>query len=175
MNQVARSSGFTLIEILLVLTIVGLFSGAVLLSVPNNHARALQNEVQEFQSLLVQTSIAAVRNSEHYGIGLMPGRWQLYQFDEPNAARGRWVPVAWEDLGIVHASYNWADSTHAELDLGQTNLPRSRSRQSTAQPELIVYANGETTDFSLQLVSTQDKGLSYRLQSDGLNFSMLEE
>ncbi len=169
-----HSSGFTLIELLLVLTIVGLFSGMVLLTAPLNSARALESEARNFQSLLAQMSAAAVRNSEQYGVRLGPGQWRLVQLNESETGLDGWSPIAWQDLGIVHSNYMWNESTRYEFN--QRAGKRLAGRMPvTSNPDLIAYANGETSAFLLTLSSKQHKGPEFHLQSDGLNLEWLEE
>lgn len=171
MSHATHSSGFTLIEVLLVLSILGLLSGMIMLKAPHNQARALESEVLGFQSLLEQTSAYAVRNSEHYGIALGAGDWQLLHFDSQQSRANAWVRIAWEDINSQHPSHRWSANTQARLSQ-DVAMRRSSSRQGIAKPDVIAYANGELSSFAIEVTAEQDRTLRYKLQSDGLNLSV---
>lgn len=170
------ASGFTLIEVLLVLSILGLLSGMLMLTPPHSQARSLESELRGFKSLLEQTRGFAVRNSEHYGIAVAAGEWQLLKFDPREARRNAWVPIAWEDISSAHPRHRWSVDTQATIS-ENTDAPRrdyaGQGRQGVAQPDLIAYANGELSSFVIEVSASQDKMLRYKLQSDGLNLSVV--
>ncbi|MFK7731890.1 MAG: type II secretion system protein [Pseudomonadales bacterium] len=173
MTLPSRSSGFTLIEILLVMTILGVLSGMLMLTAPHNQARSLESEVRAFQSLLEQTSAAAVRNSEHYGIILGSGDWQLMQFDSRHSRRNGWLPIAWENIGSIHPHYAWSADSQARL-IEVADISRRNTRgQGVVKPDVIVYANGELSSFTIEISAMQDRALRYQLQSDGLNIHLV--
>ncbi len=172
MSLPTRSSGFTLIEILLVLSILGLLSGMLLLTAPPSQSRSLEAELRGFQSLLQTTSSAAVRNSEHYGVSLTGNEWQLLKLDSLQSGRNIWKRIAWDEIDSVHPAHRWAADT--QVSMLQENIKRQRqtARQGIARPDLIAYANGEMSSFTMEISALEDKTLRYKLQSDGLNLNL---
>lgn len=172
MSQPIRSSGFTLIEVLLVLTILGVFSGMLVLTAPHNLARSLEADVRGFQSLLQQTSATAVRNSEHYGISLAGAEWQLLKYDSEQSGRSTWLRISWDDIGSVHPVHRWSVDTQANISQANNKRQRDTYRQGRVRPDLIAYANGEMSSFMIDISARQDKKLRFKLHSDGLNLKL---
>ncbi len=170
-----RHQGFTLIEILLVLTILGLLSGMLMLSAPHNAARTLESEIRGLQSLLEHTSAAAMRNSEHYGIVLTADEWHLLQFDSLDSRKNGWRRLSWADIGSARSRYAWSDDTQASVS---TPGSKRRSGSRTAgivKPDLIAYANGELSSFTIDVSAKQDSTVQHKLQSDGLNLRLVKD
>ncbi|MEM8498356.1 MAG: type II secretion system protein [Pseudomonadota bacterium] len=175
MSLPTRYSGFTLIEILLVLTILGVFSGMLMLTAPNNHARLLEADVKGFQSILVQTRAAATRNSEHYGISLSGDEWQLLRYGAAQSGRNTWMSVAWDDIGSTHDSHRWSVDTLASISQEKSSRTRSTANLGILRPDVLVYANGEMNTFTMDISAKNDKTMRYRFQSDGLNLNRMKD
>ena len=61
--QVCSQNGFSLIELVIVLLIIGFFSGMVLINVGSNFNRELRSEAERFQQIIIAGSDEAVFSS----------------------------------------------------------------------------------------------------------------
>ena len=91
-----RSNGFTLIEILVVIVVIGIISTIVLLGLDNfREDRELQTEAKRIASLIELTSDEATFQGRNFGLRLMQNG---YQFFEHDPLTGIWREVFLDDL-----------------------------------------------------------------------------
>lgn len=143
--------GFTLIEILVVLTIVGVMVGGALLSlgvvgVDRRHVE----DAERLQALLGYLRDRAELEGRGYGVELDRDGYRVWRF-EPR--QRTWIPASETTM----QPRRWRSEIPIELRLDgrlvQLDGPRASSkdaRQRTAQPQLGVDALGEFTVFSVR-------------------------
>lgn len=158
-KKIKPEQGFTLIEVMLVVLIAGVFAAMVSLSVGGSETRRV---MQEREQLI--DSIAVIRlESQDQGrmLGLLaldqtatdPARYVVMQFDpnDPNKEK-RWKPA--EDFK-VHALPTGVILTVTPLQDNTRQTPSARMNDMTASvlsPKLIWFGNGEATAVRLQLL-----------------------
>jgi general secretion pathway protein H len=99
-NVSTKSNGFTLIEILVVLVLLGLISSIALTTVGGgNQYREMQNEVRRLQAVLLMASDEAVFSNEEIGVMIESDYYAFLSFNEQEGS--------WED------SQNYSLRTHA--------------------------------------------------------------
>ncbi len=155
----SRQSGFTLIEIMLVVLIAGIFAAMIGLSVGGSDLRRIMQEREELIG-----SIAEIRlESQDQGrmLGLVsfyqnatdPARYVVVEHD-PNAEDKdkQWIPA--KDFK-VHPLPQDVDLTVTPLqsnDKPQTSTLFKKMTSSEFSPKLIWFGNGEATAARLQLL-----------------------
>jgi general secretion pathway protein H len=151
-NDAPRSSrayakGFTLIEILVVVTIIAIVTGGALLSFGLIGATGgAARDVERLQSLLVDARDRAELENRDYGVRLLPDGYEFLAFD---SGVGRWLSV---DDRLFRAA-RWSVPVDLELDIEgrRVVLPRESSEGSGPVPDFGVDATGEFTPFELRL------------------------
>lgn len=153
-----KQQGFTLIEVMLVVLIAGVFAAMVSLSIGGSGTRKV---LQEREQLV--DSIAVIRlESEDQGrmLGLLvldqtatdPARYVVMQFDpnDPNKDK-RWKPAEGFKVHVL-PSGTILTVTPVQDNTRQTPSERLNDiTSSTLSPKIIWFGNGEATAARLQL------------------------
>lgn len=154
-----KQHGFTLIEVMLVVLIAGVFAAMVSLSVGGSETRRV---LQEREQLL--DSIAVIRlesQDQSRMLGLLaldqtatdPARYVVMQFDPYDVNKDkRWKPA---EGFKVHALPNGVILTITPVQDNTRPTPSAQLNDitsSTLSPKLIWFGNGEATAVRLQLL-----------------------
>lgn len=83
------SSGFTLLEVMVVVVIVGLLAGFSALALNQASERPLRSESERFADWLQMVTDSALLQGVAYGLAEQQGEWQLLVY-----YRGQWWPAA---------------------------------------------------------------------------------
>ncbi|MCY1284575.1 type II secretion system protein H [compost metagenome] len=169
-----RAAGFTLVELLVVLVIVGGLAGlAVLGTGIAGPARTLNNEAERLAGLIGVLADEAVLDNREYGLRLTPDSYQVLRYDE---ASGNWQPLA----DKPHRLPDWAEIS-IELEGQALRLPGpltdagdEQKAAAQAAPQLLILSSGELSPFRLRLGERRKDGLRLQLSSDGFRLPTVE-
>jgi general secretion pathway protein H len=155
----ASTRGFTLIEILVVLAIVGVLALAVSIGIATaGGERSLSREAERFQSLVAYACTRAELTGREIGL-----RFEDRGYTFSRLGFDGWVDEA--DEGELRAR-QWPLSMRAELRRdGREVQWDQRARE---QPHIVCFSSGELSPFVLRL-SIGDVEMRYDVQghSDG--------
>ena len=113
-----RSSGFTLVELLVVLVIIGLASAVVVLAIPDPEG-SLQTEAERF----------AARAKAARDLAIVQSRPALLRIEADGYSVARRSDGAWQEA----ERYDWAEGTEVEASGGEGSQSRFDST-GLAQP-----------------------------------------
>ena len=170
METAKRSRGFTLLELLLVLVILGVVAGTVATAVPNvGSARRVQAEAERLALAVEAARGEALRGNEMWGLSVHERGYAFHTFDE----EGRWSAVSraplapWQaEEGVVMAL---SASPVAAAGTG------SSEPDAPATPEIAILPGGETTPFVVTVAPVADSAdgtddeRAWVVQSDGFS------
>lgn len=160
-----NSHGFTLIELMVVMFILAMFSGMVVLSIGDNFERELRAEAERLQSLIIAGSDEAVYTSSQLGVLLEKQAYLLVRFD-PIAQS--WLPFAtqafkphklpgtmrmqWKIEGFSRPNSD-EESESSFLDANEFNLGEEQGGEGSQQFSFGGDANDPAADASNEIIS----------------------
>ncbi|OLF51916.1 type II secretion system protein GspH [Pseudomonas chlororaphis] len=140
-------AGFTLLELLVVMVIIGLLAGLVGLVQSDSGGQQARREAERLQNLIGLLREDAVLNNLSHGLRLEPDRYAVQNLDRD----GQWQ----------------ADKRFTEHRLpGELRLHLQEPRASGKEPQLWIMSDDQVSPFRLQLEYRQQPVLS--LSSDGV-------
>lgn len=135
--------GFSLIEILIVLVIIGVTTGAVVLSIRGSGERALENAARRAQALLQLACERAELGGRDIGIAPVRNglRFGYFQVDG-------WHPLGEEGSDELRARVLGKD---VQLRAWRENVELALSDEAGAEPAFACLSSGELTPFVLRI------------------------
>jgi general secretion pathway protein H len=133
--------GFSLIELLVVVVIVGVLALAVTLSVAGSAERRLARESERFRALIGQACERAELSGREIGVSVDASG---YSFRILNGTEWQDFP----DNGVLR-SRRWIDSLR--VDLAREGRGVDLSTRDDGAPQLVCFSSGELTPFTLTL------------------------
>lgn len=158
----ARLTGFTLIEILVVLVVIGLLAAlAVFTMAGSSQQRELENEVRELFLLMQTASEQAVLNNQELGLRLEEGEYQFVAFEDQT---GDWK-ASGERMFRARSLPEWITVT----EFIESDAPRLASAEDRLRPDVVFFSSGETTPFELEFTLGSSSETTHVLASDGVS------
>jgi general secretion pathway protein H len=149
-----RSSGFTLIEILVVLVVVSMLVALATLTLGGSSVRRdLDNEVEQLFLLMQTVSDQAVLNNTEFGLMIEEDHYRFLAYDQQSDT---WKPSS-ERLFRQRPVPEWMVVT----DYIENESPRLASDEDKPRPDVVLFSSGETTPFELEFSLVRER------QSDG--------
>lgn len=141
-------AGFSLLELLVVVTIIAILAGAAVLSLGTlGTDREIQREAERLQSVIDLLTEEAVLESRDYGLLFTAAGYEFYVYDYQSLT---WLPPAGDRLLSPHELVTpiklALDLEDREVTLAQDIDTVSRAQEP--EPQVVVYASGEVTPFA---------------------------
>lgn len=146
----ARHSGFSLLELLVVVAIIGLLVQAVTLSMGAlGNDREIAQEGRRLQSMIGLLQEEALMQTRDYGVMFTATGYRFYLYDYQQLA---WIDPQADRLLAPHALRPQLEMTLL-LDGRQVPLERDFESQDIENPEpqIMLLASGEVTPFTIEM------------------------
>lgn len=139
-----NSHGFTLIEILVVVFIIGIILTFASLSINNSDSRVLEEEAKRLMALIKLGSQQAVLESQELAVVFKDQGYQFQWMDE-----GKWLPLK-DDVLKTH---NFPAQLEIDIDIEGELLRGSEKKddKEAQDPRIFLLSSGEMTAFTLTL------------------------
>ena len=150
------AAGFTLIELMVVMVLIGVLVSMVHISLGDNHARNARQEADVVLGLMHGLREKAVLEGQEYGLRLELGAYQLMRFDG-------------EQWQAVEPRVSLPDGLVLALTLDGQDQPLTAG---SGTPQLLWLSSDENTAFELHLDSPPQRWRS--IVSDGLGDAVID-
>ncbi|MFK8022252.1 MAG: prepilin-type N-terminal cleavage/methylation domain-containing protein [Pseudomonadales bacterium] len=160
-----RCDGFTLLELLVVLMLVGFIAGAAALRPIQTDSRTLSSSASELRKLLIAMATEAVLENQQLGLLI----------DETTAIA---VTQGKGGTWLVKESQQYAlempDMVRMSMIYNKSQDRASLSRGGSKElvPDIVFLESGELSAFSLSISNTGLPNERFELHSDGLNVEL---
>ena len=148
--------GFTLLELMIVIVVIGMLLGMVSLVVAPNPLREARHEAGEVAGMILRLRERAVLNGEQYGIRFSESGYRVMQLDDRE-----WLPMA--------AFHQWPAKLRLHLEQDGHALALGGDQ---GLPQLLMLSSDENTAFTLTFTVGDRTLLS--LSSDGLGEAVID-
>jgi general secretion pathway protein H len=153
------SAGFTLLEIMVVIALIGIITSFAVISIRGNTvAEQLETEARRLAALIELNRQEAIMLSRQRGVRFNQHGYTFVQFDDHGDAETPWRVV---EQGAAPLSRNVA--TAIEINLVVEGRPLVLEADSQV-PQILLLSSGEVTDFSVTFASAYATG--YTLAGD---------
>ena len=155
------NTGYTLLEILVVLVIISIVAGMAILTLGRNDNKMLQAFTQEFVQTLTLAEEQALLQPATLGLVLTNHSFGFYEYNETRS-QAAWKPLMDQELGLRKIP---AD-IQIILKIANKILPQEQLTGET--PTILISTNGTLTPFTI-LIGKKNKKPRYKLigQADG--------
>ncbi len=167
-DPVSARAGFSLVELMTVIVIIGVAAGAVVMVLPTG-GPTLDEEARRFSSGLQRIARDSVLTGRMIGIRIEPEGYQAYRL-----RRGTWEPLRGED-----ASGQWDEETQVTVGQGaaiRKPVSDQRDQSDRKEPRIVPQIRfdpiGIGTPFWLRF---ERAGSSLILRSDGDGMVEIED
>ena len=147
-NRHRSISGFTLIEILVVLLIVGIMvTGASLSLGVLGRDSALEKESERLSALMDYLRDQATLQNREYGLRCFVGGYEFLAFD---ARAGLWRRLT-DDSSLRPRRLPSGVTMQVRIEGREVVLPREQARADELAPQVMLFSSGDLNLFELTL------------------------
>ena len=159
MMPVRSASGFSLLEILVVLTVLAILTGTVMLSFTGADAeQALKGSAERMAMRIELARAHSLTRNREWGIYVEDDTYWISEFDPEQRT---WV----EQTGRPFDDDDLPDLVGLSLDLEEYDtLP---FEEEDELPQILIFSSGEITPFTI-LLEPEWQAAPWRVTSDGL-------
>ncbi len=157
------AKGFTLIEMLVVILIIGVLLGITLLSpITGSIHKTVQGQAGRLEILFAQVRDKALLENNEYGFSVQSdGAYQWWQMSQENNG---WVIL---NESPFH-TYQTPKSLNIWLE-SEEQITESGLDNELEGPAIVFYSDRQATPFKLHIVPAEDRKQAVVLITDGLS------
>jgi len=162
-----RSTGFTLLELLVALLVIAMLWGVAVLSIERGD-ESLELEATRLRGLLQLASEEAVLRARQYGLRI------ARDGSDPDRIVCEWMVLEEQRWQLLESApfeaYRLPSELSIEVRLDGLDVapaPAANAADTAGiEPQLLFLSSGETSSYSIELRSEQEPDLWYRISAD---------
>jgi general secretion pathway protein H len=159
--------GFTLLEILLVITIIAIMAGMATLAIGGSDTRLLQQEARRLQQVLLMAQDRAAFKHSNLGLQLTDDGYRFLRYSNQS-----WIEM--DEKPFAPHQFELPLQLDLQLEGADLNLTSDDGDEDIPTPEILVLASGENSAFALELSVDDTRVRPWILHSDGFSSIALE-
>lgn len=157
-----RCAGFTLIELMVVIIIIGILMSAVVLSIRTDEIdEHMEIEIRRIQALINLAREEAVMQGQEYALTVKEGSYLFEMFDD-----GAWLPITDDRVFRERAVLQ---GTELALVVDTLEIPLATAEDSgddrESPPRIYILSSGEIMPFEL-ILRTQDQTVQFSVKAE---------
>jgi general secretion pathway protein H len=140
MKTLMRSdqTGYTLIEILIVIAIISIVAAVATLSIHFNHKKQMESLAHHLVSLILLSEEEAILHPAVLGLAFTSHTYQVYRYEEKNHS---WQPLT----NKVFRAETLPDKVQITLTIQDKIIP------ANGKPQLIISSSGDLPAFTIDI------------------------
>jgi general secretion pathway protein H len=154
-----RAAGFSLIEILVVIVLVGILTATVVLSAGGDERERVKGAAEQLAYRMELARQYALQRNREWGVYVEENDVRFAEFDPDRRA---WVEQTHRPFGNFERPDNVLVRAETE---GQDQIP---ARDRERLPQVLLFSSGEVTPFEIFL-EPEPEGQAWIVRSDGLS------
>ncbi len=154
-TRLCLQQGFTLIEILVVMILLGIVMTIAVISIGNSQSEQLEEDMRRLLQIARLTHEEAIINQQTLAIKFSEHGYSIQRYEDKGKT---WIPVTEPAFFLPKQ----LDESY-EIKLLQDGLSVSLKEEDGGK--VLMYSSGEMTPFEL-VVSLPDSEINYRLTGD---------
>lgn len=169
-TSASMHGGFTLLELLLVILIIGIILSFAALSIGRGNERAVEDEMKRLAGLIELAAQEATLASRELAVQFNGNKYEFLAFED-----NKWARIANDDTfrprTLPEEIRLIVRIEDEPVDLGTEDTPETGQETQNALPRIYLLSSGEITPFQLILqdATTNREGAhSYRIDG-GIN------
>lgn len=167
-----RQRGFTLIEILIVILLLGIATSVVVVNfTPLSIQRLGRLEGDKLVSVLEYLRDQSLLEHRFYRLSVTPSEYSVFSFDE---LKGQWVA----DVNVMSHRLPEGLGLHIDRkrsDAGVVGVLVDAKAANEAVTDILIEPEGALSPFTLAVYGNQSRLVILSLVSDGLNISSVAQ
>ncbi|WP_159872090.1 MULTISPECIES: type II secretion system minor pseudopilin GspH [unclassified Raoultella] len=148
-----QQRGFTLLEMMLILLLMGVSAGMVMLAFPPSRENDPAKTLERFEAQLSFVRDRGLQTGQFYGISIHPDRWQFMRLLTPDESGNAGEAddgeegSRWQPLQIARV----ATSGSAAPEPLALSFPDGAAWTPGELPDVLLFPGGEVTPFQLHI------------------------
>jgi len=157
-NKKSLSAGFTLIELIVVILIVGLLITFATISVGTSGDKQLETEAKRFYSLMKLASEEAIMNTQEMALELSKNQYQFLVWSETG-----FQALEGDEGGLVFRPRELPEYIFINVEIEDTKID-FEDIESDELPKIGLFSSGELTPFNITF--SQEDGAIFQITGD---------